>query len=79
MARDACDHSHWGLRCSSLWGHATPYWVALTHVVTVTEAFGGDPYGATKRCWGLRWSSLWGHEALYSRARMHVVTATGAF
>eukprot|EP00959_Pyramimonas_sp_CCMP1952_P084307 1763410-Pyramimonas_sp.AAC.1 len=41
---------------------------------TPTGAFGGAPYGATKRftrCgrrmwyphWGLTWSSLWGHEA----------------
>eukprot|EP00959_Pyramimonas_sp_CCMP1952_P076520 1599010-Pyramimonas_sp.AAC.1 len=57
-------------------GH--PYW-----------AFGGAPYGATKRCilgladscghthWGLRWSSLWGHESPCRVWRTHVATPLG--
>eukprot|EP00959_Pyramimonas_sp_CCMP1952_P368805 7725110-Pyramimonas_sp.AAC.1 len=34
----ACDHSHWCLRWSPLWGHE-----AGTHVITATGAFGGVP------------------------------------
>eukprot|EP00959_Pyramimonas_sp_CCMP1952_P312343 6537646-Pyramimonas_sp.AAC.1 len=29
-------------------------WVALTHADPATRAFGGAPYGATKRCPGWR-------------------------
>merc|ERR1712091_640988 len=53
---DACGHPHLGHRWSSLWGHETLSWVGETHADTPTEAFGGAPYGATKRCpgWGRR-------------------------
>eukprot|EP00959_Pyramimonas_sp_CCMP1952_P446757 9354679-Pyramimonas_sp.AAC.1 len=40
---------HWGIRWSSLWGHEALCWVGEAHVDTATGAFGGDPYGATKR------------------------------
>eukprot|EP00959_Pyramimonas_sp_CCMP1952_P432262 9052191-Pyramimonas_sp.AAC.1 len=57
---DTCDHSHWGLRWSSLWGHEALHWVVRTHVITATEAFRGAPYRATTRSvWGLRSSSVW--------------------
>eukprot|EP00959_Pyramimonas_sp_CCMP1952_P031831 667744-Pyramimonas_sp.AAC.1 len=30
-------------------------WVASTHAACGTEAFGGAPYGTTKRCLGWHW------------------------
>eukprot|EP00959_Pyramimonas_sp_CCMP1952_P032463 681321-Pyramimonas_sp.AAC.1 len=45
---------HWSLRWSSVWGHETLSWVAVTHADAATEASGGAPYGATKRCPGWR-------------------------
>ena len=52
----ACEPPHWGLRRSSLWGHEPLPWVGETHARAATGAFGGAPYGATKRCpgWGNR-------------------------
>eukprot|EP00959_Pyramimonas_sp_CCMP1952_P417641 8750060-Pyramimonas_sp.AAC.1 len=57
-ARGVCQHGaepsrerrHWGLRWSSPWGHEALYLLGETHVNTATGAFGGTPYGATKRC-----------------------------
>ena len=76
-----CGRSHLGLRWGSLWGHKTSEGCARmdpsSHADATTGAFGGVPYGATKRVrgvlkwggppcgrsqWGLRWSSLWDHE-----------------
>jgi len=56
----ACGPCHWGLRRSSLWGHETLYWVWESHADTAIGAFGGAPYGATKRCtgWGNRMRTL---------------------
>ena len=48
----ACELRRWGIRWSSLWGNETPCWVWRTHAGTPTGAFGGAPYGATKRCAG---------------------------
>ena len=70
---DACECSHWGLRWSSLWGLETREGCAeiggVTHAVAPTWAFGGAPYGATKRVRGMpnwvRWA--------------HANAATGAF
>eukprot|EP00959_Pyramimonas_sp_CCMP1952_P259241 5419643-Pyramimonas_sp.AAC.1 len=59
---DACDHSHWGLRSDSLWGHEALYSPGLDHVITAA----------------LRRSSPCGHETLYSGARTHVIISTGA-
>eukprot|EP00959_Pyramimonas_sp_CCMP1952_P269197 5628213-Pyramimonas_sp.AAC.1 len=52
----ACGHPHWGLQWGSLWGCEALPWVWEPHVDTPTGAFGGAPYGATKRCpgWGKR-------------------------
>eukprot|EP00959_Pyramimonas_sp_CCMP1952_P154544 3232919-Pyramimonas_sp.AAC.1 len=44
---DACERCHWGLRWSSLWGHETLPWVAVTHADPATGAFVGAPCGAT--------------------------------
>eukprot|EP00959_Pyramimonas_sp_CCMP1952_P065150 1360124-Pyramimonas_sp.AAC.1 len=44
---------HWGLRWSPLWSHEAPPWVGEPHAGTPTGAYGGAPYGATKRCPGL--------------------------
>eukprot|EP00959_Pyramimonas_sp_CCMP1952_P024384 511688-Pyramimonas_sp.AAC.1 len=44
-----CGYPHLGLRWSSLWSHKALYWVWRTHVGCATGAFGGAPYGATKR------------------------------
>eukprot|EP00959_Pyramimonas_sp_CCMP1952_P127702 2671057-Pyramimonas_sp.AAC.1 len=49
---NACEHRRWGLRWNPLWGHEALYWVRETHASTATRAFGGAPYGATKRCTG---------------------------
>eukprot|EP00959_Pyramimonas_sp_CCMP1952_P332647 6965811-Pyramimonas_sp.AAC.1 len=51
---DACELRHWDLRWSSLWGHETLSWVAEAHAHCAIDAFGGTPYGATKRCPGWR-------------------------
>eukprot|EP00959_Pyramimonas_sp_CCMP1952_P229180 4791831-Pyramimonas_sp.AAC.1 len=51
---DAFGRRHWGLRWSSFGGHETLSWVALTHAAGATVAFGGAPYGATKRFSGWR-------------------------
>eukprot|EP00959_Pyramimonas_sp_CCMP1952_P108955 2278308-Pyramimonas_sp.AAC.1 len=48
----ACELRLWRLRWSPLWGHETLSWVGETHANTLIEAFGGAPYGATKRCPG---------------------------
>eukprot|EP00959_Pyramimonas_sp_CCMP1952_P058424 1220391-Pyramimonas_sp.AAC.1 len=39
---DACEHP--------LWGYEALSWAGKTHANTPTGAFGGAPYGATKRC-----------------------------
>ena len=53
----ACERSHLGLRWSSLWGHETcegvPKWVRWAHANAAIWAFGGAPYGATKRVRGV--------------------------
>ena len=66
-----------------------PTWVRCPHANAATVAFGGVPYGATKRVrgvpkwggspcgrshWGLWWSSLWGHETCEGSADMGRVT-----
>eukprot|EP00959_Pyramimonas_sp_CCMP1952_P157814 3299921-Pyramimonas_sp.AAC.1 len=33
---NACEHSLWGLRWSSRWGHETLYWAGDTHANTAT-------------------------------------------
>eukprot|EP00959_Pyramimonas_sp_CCMP1952_P004794 100636-Pyramimonas_sp.AAC.1 len=48
----ACEHPQWGLRWSSRWGHETLPWMKEPHANTPRGAFGGGPYGATKRCPG---------------------------
>eukprot|EP00959_Pyramimonas_sp_CCMP1952_P328115 6869410-Pyramimonas_sp.AAC.1 len=55
--RNACGQSHLGRRWGSLWGHEALYWVGKmphcvfgTHADGGTGAFGGVPYGATRRC-----------------------------
>ena len=61
---DACGRCHWSLRWSSLWGHETLSWVALTHATAATGAFGGTPYGATNRLRGVpKWGSMSGADA----------------
>eukprot|EP00959_Pyramimonas_sp_CCMP1952_P010911 228675-Pyramimonas_sp.AAC.1 len=50
----ACGLCHWSLRWSSLWGHDTLSWVAVTHADPASGTFGGAPYGATKCCPGWR-------------------------
>eukprot|EP00959_Pyramimonas_sp_CCMP1952_P223249 4667137-Pyramimonas_sp.AAC.1 len=47
-----CERRNWSPGCGSLWGHEALYWVGETHANTATEAFGGTPYWATKRCTG---------------------------
>eukprot|EP00959_Pyramimonas_sp_CCMP1952_P435788 9125625-Pyramimonas_sp.AAC.1 len=47
---NACGHPHWGLWWSSVWGHETLCWAWETHAAPLIGAFGGAPYGATKRC-----------------------------
>ena len=54
---DACEHRHWGLRWSSLWGHETLSWAGETHASAASGALGGAPYGATNR---LRGVPKWG-------------------
>eukprot|EP00959_Pyramimonas_sp_CCMP1952_P026715 560903-Pyramimonas_sp.AAC.1 len=49
---DACGPRQWGFRWSSIWGHEALHWVWRTHAGTTTGAFGGVPFGATKRCTG---------------------------
>ena len=53
----ACGPCHWGLRWSSLWGYETCEGCAKvdpnTHAGPATGAFGGAPYGATKRVRGV--------------------------
>ena len=44
---DACGHGRWGLRWRSLWGHETCE--GSVEMMGGAGAFGGDPYGATKR------------------------------
>ena len=55
--RDACGHRHLGLRWSSLRGHETREGCALLcgsdAAGGATGAFGGAPYGATKRARGV--------------------------
>eukprot|EP00959_Pyramimonas_sp_CCMP1952_P276487 5779822-Pyramimonas_sp.AAC.1 len=46
---DACELRNWDLRWSSSWGHETLSWVGETQANCATAAFGGAPYGATKR------------------------------
>ena len=53
------------IRWRSIWGHETLSWVGETHVSAATGAFGGAPYGATKRFLG------W--------VETHANCATGAF
>eukprot|EP00959_Pyramimonas_sp_CCMP1952_P171206 3577331-Pyramimonas_sp.AAC.1 len=48
-AGDACGPRNWALRWSSRWGHEALYLVGETHVNGSIGAFGGAPYGATKR------------------------------
>eukprot|EP00959_Pyramimonas_sp_CCMP1952_P231985 4848130-Pyramimonas_sp.AAC.1 len=48
----ACGHRYWGLRWSSLWGHATLQLGGENAADTASGAAGGAPYGATER-WGL--------------------------
>eukprot|EP00959_Pyramimonas_sp_CCMP1952_P107246 2242422-Pyramimonas_sp.AAC.1 len=45
----ACELRLWRLRWSPLWGHETLSWVGERHANTPIGAFGGVPYGATKR------------------------------
>eukprot|EP00959_Pyramimonas_sp_CCMP1952_P336274 7041482-Pyramimonas_sp.AAC.1 len=52
---NACENRHWGLRWGSRWGHVTLCWVGVAHAGGATGAFGGAPYGATKRCTDLGW------------------------
>ena len=56
-AGKACGRSHWGLRWSFLWGHETCEGCAKMgwrrHARSATGAFGGAPYGATKRVRGV--------------------------
>ena len=54
-----------GLGWSSLWGYETLSWVGETHANCATGAFGGAPYGSTKRGRGVQVS--------------HAAAATGAF
>ena len=60
-----CELSHWGLRWSSLWGHETCEGCAemgrWRHANFPTGAFGGAPYGATKRVRGV---PKWGEAAM---------------
>ena len=62
---DACEHPHWGLRWSSLWGHEPSEWCAKMgrspHANPATGAFGGAPYGATNR---VRGAPKWGGAAM---------------
>eukprot|EP00959_Pyramimonas_sp_CCMP1952_P376589 7887823-Pyramimonas_sp.AAC.1 len=46
----ACENNHWGLRWSSLWGYEALPMVEETRARATAGAFGGAPYGATKRC-----------------------------
>ena len=64
---DACGPCHWGLRCSSLWGHETNEWRA--------ETKGADACGPCQ--WGLRWGSLRGNETCEGRARTMGADAYG--
>ena len=71
--RDACGHTHWDLRWSSLWGHETcegcsDMEVEL-HADPAPGAFGGAPYGATNRVRGV----------LKRVRRAHTSAATGTF
>eukprot|EP00959_Pyramimonas_sp_CCMP1952_P362310 7587954-Pyramimonas_sp.AAC.1 len=79
-----------GSRNSSLWGHATLYWVGRRmrtaplkpsvelHLGPRTAVLGGGD--ACELClWGLRWSSLWGHEMLYWVGEAHANCATGIY
>ena len=63
---DACGHLHWGPRWSSLWGHETCEGCAEMrvelHADPATGAFGGAPYGATKRVRGVP-ECVWGRHA----------------
>eukprot|EP00959_Pyramimonas_sp_CCMP1952_P120561 2520943-Pyramimonas_sp.AAC.1 len=45
----ACGSCHRGLWLGPLWGHGTLHCAGETHANSATEAFGGAPYGATKR------------------------------
>ena len=53
VAVGACERSQWGLRWSSLGAtnrvRGVPKWSGRPHVDPATGAFGGAPYGATKR------------------------------
>ena len=49
----ACEPPQWGLRWSSLWGYETLPWAKEPHADTPSGAFGGAPYGATKRVRGV--------------------------
>ena len=62
---NACGPCHWGLQWSTLWGHETcegcPEMEVELHADPATGAFGGAPYGATKRVRGalkLRWNCM---------------------
>eukprot|EP00959_Pyramimonas_sp_CCMP1952_P010931 228946-Pyramimonas_sp.AAC.1 len=62
-----CELSHWGLRWSVTRG--VPTWVRWRHANIATGAFGGAPYGATKRVTGVPKRARW----------RHANPATGAF
>ena len=63
----ACGPCHWGLRCSSLWGHET--------CDGACRKKGADACGPCH--WGLRCSSLWGHETNEWRAETKGADACG--
>ena len=86
---EACERSHWGLRWSSLWGHDPREGCAtvgaVLHATPTIGAFGGAPYGATKRVRGVpKWGGaamrtlplgpsaelLWGHDPREECAEM---------
>eukprot|EP00959_Pyramimonas_sp_CCMP1952_P045464 949755-Pyramimonas_sp.AAC.1 len=52
--RTACGHGHWRPRWGPPGGHKALYWAGGTRASAATEALGGAPHGAAKRCvgWG---------------------------